>query len=223
MLLTQEKSTALSISAEPDLTFISNRNNFKQNTTKANPSLVVNSARDIYFQTGNHPTDKRAGLNGLVIFQDGRVQIPRGSLYVDHAAHIAGDIHLGAGKTIFSQGRLHIMGPEHLYVLNKTGMTVSQAWQGYGSLTVEGDQAVHGNATFRSNARIKGELRVDGQMLGNTGQFTSPNGQQVLRLGTRGDSVLDVDFSLNKRGISIHANNPTHQPSLMEGWAHAPS
>lgn len=45
------------------------------------------------------------------------------------------------------------------------------------------------------------------------------DGPQTIRLGTRGDSVLDVDFALNKRGMTIHGNDPKNKPALLQAWS----
>ena len=50
-------------------------------------------------------------------------------------------------------------------------------------------------------------------------QISDPAGQ-VIRLGTRVDSVLDVDYTVNKRGLSIHANNTTYKPNLVEIYSY---
>lgn len=45
------------------------------------------------------------------------------------------------------------------------------------------------------------------------------DGPQTIRLGTRADSVLDVDFALNKRGMTIHGNDPKNKPALLQAWS----
>lgn len=57
---------------------------------------------------------------------------------------VHGDLRVDPGKTISSHGRMHVAGDEHLYLLNRTGVTVSQAWGGVGDLTVEGKLGTHG-------------------------------------------------------------------------------
>jgi hypothetical protein len=60
---------------------------------------------------------------------------------------------------IYSTGRVHIDGPERLYLLNREGVRISKSWGGNGDLAVEGDLTLSGNtisagiATF-NNVRI---------------------------------------------------------------------
>ena len=48
-------------------------------------------------------------------------------------------INLPVGGTISSQGRMHIGGPELLYLLNKSGVIIGKEWGGNGNLSVKGD------------------------------------------------------------------------------------
>jgi hypothetical protein len=50
---------------------------------------------------------------------------------------ITGDIKFGAKLT--STGRMHVDGDEHLFLLNKSGVIISKAWNGNGNLTVDGE------------------------------------------------------------------------------------
>ena len=43
-----------------------------------------------------------------------------------------------SGKTIVSDGRMHIHGEELLYLLNKDGVIIGKEWGGNGNLTVQG-------------------------------------------------------------------------------------
>ncbi|WP_299038478.1 hypothetical protein [uncultured Pseudokineococcus sp.] len=51
---------------------------------------------------------------------------------------VHGDVRMDAGRSLTSPGRLHITGDEHLYLLNRSGVSVSAAWGGNGELTVDG-------------------------------------------------------------------------------------
>ncbi len=65
---------------------------------------------------------------------------------------VNGDLSVGPHKKISSTGRLHIDGPEKLYLLNKGGVIVSDDWEGNGKLEVEGELVVQG--TFILHKRI---------------------------------------------------------------------
>ncbi|MFQ5627508.1 MAG: H-type lectin domain-containing protein [bacterium] len=68
------------------------------------------------------------------------------------------------------------------------------------------------------NKKYLMSLHADsGNLFAGTGEFSDSS--QTLRLGTRGDSVLDVDFTANKRGLSIHGNNPDGSPLLIQAWS----
>ncbi|MFW9949793.1 MAG: hypothetical protein ACFFKA_06675 [Candidatus Thorarchaeota archaeon] len=83
----------------------------------------------------NNTNTKDLNVSGAVKIGD--------KLYVAGATDQAGSyypgaINIPAAATIASQGRMHIMGPELLYLLNKDGVIVGKAWGGNGNLHVEG-------------------------------------------------------------------------------------
>ena len=55
---------------------------------------------------------------------------------------------------IYPSGRMHIDGPELLYLLNRSGVIISKAWGGNGNLTVEGNQTTAGTLTVGGNLII---------------------------------------------------------------------
>lgn len=55
---------------------------------------------------------------------------------------VNGDIQMGAGRTFYSPGRMHIHGEELLYLLHKSGVIVGKEWGGTGDLTVQGTAKV---------------------------------------------------------------------------------
>jgi hypothetical protein len=57
-----------------------------------------------------------------------------------------GNINVANGATIGGKGRMHITGPELLYVLNKDGVIIGKEWGGNGNLTVQGNIGVGGIA-----------------------------------------------------------------------------
>jgi hypothetical protein len=57
--------------------------------------------------------------------------------------NVSGDIVLDGGRQIYAPGRLHISGDEVLYLLNRNGVVVGQAWGGNGNLLVEGEARIN--------------------------------------------------------------------------------
>ena len=55
-----------------------------------------------------------------------------------------GDILMSNGKSIKSNGRMHIAGEEQLYLLNKNGVTIGKEWGGSGDLRVQGNVGIDG-------------------------------------------------------------------------------
>jgi len=66
-------------------------------------------------------------VNDLELVKQGKLQ----------AVDTSGDINFG--PKITSNGRMHVNGPEFLYLLNKDGVIVGQEWGGSGNLLVEGE------------------------------------------------------------------------------------
>jgi hypothetical protein len=58
---------------------------------------------------------------------------------------IPGTLKVTAGQTIEGLGRLHMNGPELLYILNKNGMVIGKEWGGNGNLQVQGNLQVNEN------------------------------------------------------------------------------
>ena len=65
-------------------------------------------------------------------------KLSRGERKFSPLLDVDGDIRIKPEKTLVSHGRMHIAGDEHLFLLNKTGVTVGRGWGGNGNLTVEG-------------------------------------------------------------------------------------
>ncbi len=58
--------------------------------------------------------------------------------------------------SLTSDGRLHISGPEYLYLLNKSGVIIGKEWGGNGNLTVSGDTNVSGGINAGNYINTKG-------------------------------------------------------------------
>jgi trimeric autotransporter adhesin len=52
--------------------------------------------------------------------------------------NVQGSITIGAGQIFNSPGRMHIDGPEYLYLLNRAGVVIGKDWGGTGNLMVHG-------------------------------------------------------------------------------------
>ena len=79
----------------------------------------------------------------------------------------------GSAGVVTGEGRLHIDGPEILYLLNKSGVIIGKEWGGNGNLSVEGDLAVSGNLA------VGGSLTIDGVVISSNGEgliFRHPDG-----------------------------------------------
>ncbi len=70
---------------------------------------------------------------------------------------------IGASEVDFlnitAGGRMHIAGPELLYLLNQSGVIVSKSWGGNGNLTIEGTLSMSGPSQIIGGT---GRLHVDG-------------------------------------------------------------
>lgn len=75
--------------------------------------------------------------------------------------NVYGDIQMHSGKTIVSDGRMHIHGEELLYLLNKDGVIIGKEWGGNGNLTVQGVALKHGGGSWGaiSDKRLKKNVK----------------------------------------------------------------
>ena len=79
---------------------------------------------------------------------------------VGSGALSARGLTLPAGGTIQSEGRLHVTGPELLYLLNHDGVIIGKEWGGTGDLTVEGTLRTSTNVTLPAQSIIAGDGRL---------------------------------------------------------------
>jgi hypothetical protein len=100
----------------------------------------------------------------------GSVAIPgglRGSLAV---SGIELSRHGSTHSKLVTDGRLHVDGPERLYLLNKSGVYVTNAWGGNGNLTISGRTTLGQDETFAGNnpspLNVKGEIKSFGNSSG---------------------------------------------------------
>jgi hypothetical protein len=92
------------------------------------------------------------------------------------------DITINNAKTINGLGRLHVGGPELLYLLNKGGVIIGKDWGGNGNLTVGGD------------TNIAGSLRV-----GNWQIYEDGNGRLQFKRGN--DNLLSLPKDTNDPAV----------------------
>jgi len=71
----------------------------------------------------------------------------------------AGNININ-GDVMTGKGRVHLTGPELLYLLNKSGVIIGKEWGGNGNLTVQGDANIGGQlmATGAYNPNVSAAL-----------------------------------------------------------------
>lgn len=85
---------------------------------------------------------------------------------------VGNDLVMQAGKTINSEGRLHISGGENLYLLNKNGVIIGKEWGGNGNLSVQGNADVGGSINTPHIRRSGGDwLRINNDGVGRTALY----------------------------------------------------
>jgi filamentous hemagglutinin family protein len=71
-----------------------------------------------------------------------------------NAASVSTSGGISVGDTITGKGRLHVNGPELLYILNKNGVIIGKEWGGNGNLQVQGSLCVGGECIDASHIRM---------------------------------------------------------------------
>jgi hypothetical protein len=123
-------------------------------------------------QNGNVASYLNSGGDGYMgrNFSVGGYTNLAGGAYVKNGLTIEGDTVMRNNlitpnsHIIHSQGRQHISGEEHLFLLNKTGTTVSKAWGGNANLTVDGNLHTREYTNMMGGAYVGGDLVVQGNM-----------------------------------------------------------
>ena len=87
----------------------------------------------------------------------------QGNLHVNETANVSGDINahninVASGHTITGKGRLHMFGPELLYILNKNGVIIGKEWGGNGNLSVQGDMTVQNRNILAELNSLRADL-----------------------------------------------------------------
>ena len=189
--------------------------------------------------------------NGVIIGKEwggnGNLSV-QGNLHVNETANVSGDINahninVASGHTIAGKGRLHMFGPELLYILNKSGVIIGKEWGGNGNLSVQGDMTVQNrnviselntlNSKFANMtaSQVFNINRGDNGWNGRTsGNFTVGSGKKIfqinLSLFVNGNNGVDINFYFSN-GFRIwcgsyinHGGNHTGQSftRVIENW-----
>jgi filamentous hemagglutinin family protein len=81
------------------------------------------------------------------------------------------NIMMRNGKTINADGRLHIAGGEHLYLLNKNGVIIGKEWGGNGNLSVQGNADISSINTPQIRRSGGDWLRINNDGVGRTALY----------------------------------------------------
>lgn len=144
------------------------------------------------------------GTNGAIksyMNSAGDMKVGRNAT-VDGHLRANGDISMPNGKTIRSDGRMHIHGNELLYVLNKNGMIVGKEWGGNGNLSVQGALNIGGNA------RVGRHIDANNDWGGKGKTLFAGWGSDKTVIGNNANGAHN--FALNQPANTIVATNPVH-------------
>lgn len=96
----------------------------------------------------------------------GPVSVPQGLRGALSVSGIELNRHGSNASKLVADGRMHVDGPERLYLLNKSGVYVSTGWGGNGNLTVSGNTTLGLNEPFAGNnpclLNVSGEIKSFG-------------------------------------------------------------
>ena len=115
--------------------------------------------------------------------------------------------NLGVGPTITGSGRLHIYGPELLYILNKNGVIIGKEWGGSGDLSVQGNTNVVGDINPGNNINMPKNKTIAGAgtMYISAGDllYLFPKNGVIIGREWGGNGNLSVQGTLNVQGRDI--------------------
>jgi hypothetical protein len=123
--------------------------------------------------------------------------VPKYKLDVNGNLHVNGDIFMDSARVLSSSGRMHIMGEELLYLLNKDGVIIGKEFGGNGNLTVEGliNGVVVGNSDIRWKENIEpieDALDIVSQLRGVSYEWIDPSRGQGRQIGVIAQEVEQV-------------------------------
>jgi len=95
-----------------------------------------------------------------------------------------------------SPGRLHLSGPELLYLLNKNGVIVGKEWGGNGNLNVQGDTTVNGGVTVGNYLYTKGNSTGGTHFPWTDGNNYITSNNNILR---GGPTTIQGDLNISGR------------------------
>jgi len=109
---------------------------------------------------------------------------------------VPGTLKITGGQTIEGQGRLHVSGPELLYILNKNGVVIGKEWGGNGNLHAQGVLSTDVHVNTPSLRRVGGDwLRINDGGIGRVALYgglainDTNNGNSGLSVGEWNDKV----------------------------------
>jgi hypothetical protein len=172
-------------------------------TLTTNGSAVLKKGAQITGDTS--VSDGTLTTNGSAVLKKGAqitgdTTVSAGNLTIDTPYAKAGNLIFKQMMTLYGGNRMHIMGEEFLWVLNKSGMIVGKDWGGTGNLTVNGLSTLAGGAQITGNASVSGgtlSAKSGAEITGDTtissGTLTT-NGSAVLKKGAQitGDTTVSA-------------------------------
>lgn len=115
------------------------------------------SEKVVYLDQERQRLEAKAGY-----LEDELNKLSRGERKFSPLLDVDGDIRIKPEKTFVSNGRMHIAGDEHLFLLNKTGVTVGRGWGGNGNLHVDGKITGQMDALTSNDRRYEFIIQDDG-------------------------------------------------------------
>ena len=131
---------------------------------------------------GNLAINDSTGGNGGLAVGSWNDKVGQGNIAATgniSAASVSTSGGISVGDTITGKGRLHVTGPELLYLLNKDGVIIGKDWGGNGNLQVQGSLCVGGVCINGDHLRmlrdgfylqVKNHRRSDGGDIWHNGE-----------------------------------------------------
>ncbi len=111
--------------------------------------------QNLYFRkTNNNPSQ---AWSKVLLETDNSINVQSTNFKVPNSFNIA------------SAGRMHLSGPEKLFLLNQGGVYISYAWGGTGSLSVDGSTTLNGNVTANNAISVGGSTALNGYVTAQNG------------------------------------------------------
>ena len=176
----------------------------KENFDSVEEFSAINDARQAVREVYNADVDAIRNLSDVAKkLQAGGLTIP-------------GTLKITPGQTIEGQGRLHVTGPELLYILNKNGVVIGKEWGGNGNLNVQGN--IYSNNGIGTDATtwngwISGLFGVGG----GKDRVVLGNLENQATVGSH-NQALDAWKTLRLQGDSINMVPNNGIVNFPNGW-----